>query len=400
MLNRLFVFVLMMVLLPVSWSMAETRGQGDTPESVSPVTAFRSYFDVPPFGTIVVPTIVSVPVEGLSFSRTDFAVLEVETNEYVKPAYITNAKTMSTPVTIIDEARGENLLALSDTDTRTTVQFNVTGDSVETTTLVLTHQEPIVSSALHLTLDRNVNVPDTVSVKAVVNGREQVVLANTRLGGTSVSFPPTTASVWYVTLTHRQLLRLSKVSLQNEAPEVAMSKQVRFLAQPDRTYRVYFDADRSVPVFGRESGTLTRGSSITTSPISPRLIMPNPEYQMVDRDDDGIPDARDNCPAVANSDQVDIDGSRVGDSCEDFDRDGVMNAIDNCVNVPNQDQRDEDGDDIGDACDDTESRLTEKYQFIPWAALGVALITILTMFVIVARRPIAIASQDTPEERQ
>jgi hypothetical protein len=38
--------------------------------------------------------------------------------------------------------------------------------------------------------------------------------------------------------------------------------------------------------------------------------------QPADADADGVPDARDNCPSVANSDQADSDGDGVGDACD------------------------------------------------------------------------------------
>jgi hypothetical protein len=58
-----------------------------------------------------------------------------------------------------------------------------------------------------------------------------------------------------------------------------------------------------------------------------------------DQDGDGVPDATDNCPTVANADQ------------RDFDNDGVGDACDNCPPIPNPDQADGDGDGVGDACD-------------------------------------------------
>lgn len=58
-----------------------------------------------------------------------------------------------------------------------------------------------------------------------------------------------------------------------------------------------------------------------------------------DTDGDGIPDANDNCPAIANLDQHDTDSDGVGDAC------------DNCVSVANPSQTDSDGDGVGDACD-------------------------------------------------
>lgn len=75
-----------------------------------------------------------------------------------------------------------------------------------------------------------------------------------------------------------------------------------------------------------------------------------------DADNDGVDDAIDNCPGVANADQVDTDGDGIGDACEpappaDTDEDGVADDVDNCPTIANPDQLDTDGDGIGDACD-------------------------------------------------
>ena len=48
-----------------------------------------------------------------------------------------------------------------------------------------------------------------------------------------------------------------------------------------------------------------------------------------DRDNDGVDN--DNCPIVANSGQLDINGNDVGDACEnDCDGDSIPNDIDVC----------------------------------------------------------------------
>jgi peptidoglycan/xylan/chitin deacetylase (PgdA/CDA1 family) len=79
-----------------------------------------------------------------------------------------------------------------------------------------------------------------------------------------------------------------------------------------------------------------------------------------DTDNDGVPDAVDNCPNTPNADQADADGDGQGDVCDatpngepDTDNDGVPDAVDNCPNTPNADQADADGDGQGDVCDAT-----------------------------------------------
>jgi hypothetical protein len=81
-----------------------------------------------------------------------------------------------------------------------------------------------------------------------------------------------------------------------------------------------------------------------------------------DRDNDGVPNAGDNCPDGYNPSQADNDDDGVGDICDncvsvsnasqaDGDSDTVGDACDNCPTASNANQEDYDGDDDGDACD-------------------------------------------------
>ncbi len=81
-----------------------------------------------------------------------------------------------------------------------------------------------------------------------------------------------------------------------------------------------------------------------------------------DVDKDGIANAEDNCPTVANPEQGDKDHDRVGDVCDncplaenadqkDADGDKVGDACDNCPTQANPDQKNVDADKLGDACD-------------------------------------------------
>ncbi|MFT4520083.1 MAG: DNA-binding beta-propeller fold protein YncE [Halioglobus sp.] len=75
----------------------------------------------------------------------------------------------------------------------------------------------------------------------------------------------------------------------------------------------------------------------------------------INRDEDGFFDGLDNCPAVANNSQGDVDLDGIGDACDnvvgvDTDIDGIEDSVDNCPTVPNPLQIDTDMNGTGDAC--------------------------------------------------
>jgi hypothetical protein len=72
--------------------------------------------------------------------------------------------------------------------------------------------------------------------------------------------------------------------------------------------------------------------------VAPRQFLTITEPD--DPDGDGIRGRADNCPLIANADQLNADGDARADAC------------DNCPRLPNSDQADREGDGVGDACDD------------------------------------------------
>jgi hypothetical protein len=88
---------------------------------------------------------------------------------------------------------------------------------------------------------------------------------------------------------------------------------------------------------------------------------PNPN-PCPDEDEDGVCDELDNCPSVANGDQLNSDADSLGDACDNCplvsnedqlnsDGDSLGDACDNCDSLDNEDQLNSDGDGHGDSCD-------------------------------------------------
>ena len=118
-------------------------------------------------------------------------------------------------------------------------------------------------------------------------------------------------------------------------------------------YVAGYTTSANFPVAGSPSPFQTGnagGSDAFVAKLSPAASAPPPP----DADGDGVPDATDNCPAVANPDQLDSNGDNIGDACQDQDGDGVLDLADNCPAVLNPLQADFNGNGIGDVCDDSD----------------------------------------------
>src|SRR3989344_275003 len=71
-----------------------------------------------------------------------------------------------------------------------------------------------------------------------------------------------------------------------------------------------------------------------------------------DDDNDTVLDTTDNCSLIANLQQENLDADAQGDICDtDDDNDTALDTADNCPIVANSDQANTDGDSLGNACD-------------------------------------------------
>ena len=351
-----------------------------TPNNIQEITsAYRKYKDIAGFA-ITAPTVVEIPFNE-AVERFEFAVLDTATNSF-QPAFLKQDVNLI-PVRAEASNTPESPMNMLDQNTRTYTDFPLPEEARGETRILLTTEQSITSSSLALVLDNFVALPTEIEIRAVVNGADRIVVARTKMSGGIVRFPATTAARWIITLEYAQPLRIAELRLaQNETIKVH-TRSLRFLAQPDHSYRLYFDPDRFVIPRVGESGNLTDDREVMKL-LSPRTQV-NPTYIPADVDRDGLEDAIDNCVNTPNPDQIDINGNRRGDDCDDFDRDGIINSKDNCPAAPNRYQEDEDGDGIGNVCDTEESRVTERYGWLPWLGVGFAAVVLISLFILTAR---------------
>ena len=350
------------------------------PERPDDVTsAFRNYKDVSANATsFTVPTVVEVSFDSEELQSSSFAVMD-QTDGELEPSLF---KQTTLPVAFTATSNAGNASALVDNNESSFITFDVPGDRAVQTVIRLQAASPVTASALSVWLADHVALPRTIAVRAVENGTEKVVVAEREVEGTTIRFPQARAAEWIIELSHIQPLRISELRLI-EDKATKSSQVVRFLAERGHAYRIFFNPDRQVAIAAGEAGNLSDNDGVRK--ISAGKVQENAAFVPADTDNDGIPDTRDNCVSVTNSEQEDVDANGLGDLCQDFDKDGVANFDDNCENDPNANQRDTDGDGKGDACDGEESRLTESYPWIPWLGILFASAVILALFALTVR---------------
>lgn len=352
-------------------------------KSVSSVaSAYRFYKEINNL-SIIVPTVVEVNFATDFIERFDFAILDKTTNSFEPHYFKQETLTNEVPVSVVTFPNIEGANSMIDKDNRTYADFILPDDIQGETQIILSSPTSITSSKLTILLDNNVALPNSVEIRALVDGQNRIVVANQKMNQQTVLFPQTTSDKWQIIFKYSQPLRISELRLNQDNATKSNNRAVRFLAQPNHSYRIYFDPDRSAEAPVGEAGNLTSAEDVFV--IQSVSSQKNPEYVIADVDNDGVPDNNDNCVSLANPDQKDINGNGRGDICDDFDQDGFINLKDNCPNNPNRDQRDTDSDGIGDVCDNQESRVTERYPWIPWVGIGFAAITLILLLVLTAR---------------
>ena len=346
------------------------------------LSAYRSYKDVNAI-SISAPTVAEVQFLDEFIERFDFAILDKTANSFEPYVFKQETLINEIPVSVSTDPYTDTANQMLDNDVRTYADFPLPNDRVGQTQITLSNTKSITASALTILLDKNVASPNFIEIRAVVNGQNRIVVSNTRINQSTIRFPQTTSNSWTITFTFGQPLRISELRLHQDNANRISTRSIRFLAQPAHSYRIYFDPDRATAPPVGEAGNLAYAKDVFKIPGAPS--QKNPNYSIADVDVDGVPDIRDNCVTIANADQQDVNNNGRGDICDDFDQDGVINSKDNCLNNPNRDQKDIDSDGIGDVCDAEESRITERYTWVPWIGIGFAALVLIILLVVMAR---------------
>lgn len=333
-----------------------------------------------------VPTIVEVPLPSQLNERDQWGTeaLVVDGAGVILPSYIRSwATTTVTPYTVTTEV-GDGALLTDDTR-GSGITFPLPESRTGLATLLITPESETTLSGVTLTFGRNVTPPTHIEIRGRdASARETILLSRTKFTGASVYFIPTKVSELLVYLEYGQPLEVTELRITEENPPMKTLRAVRFLAQPGVPYTLFMNPDSAVSVPYQDESNLMGNTgvrvmtNVTTSENA--LFVPR------DGDGDTVPNVSDNCPLIANPDQLDVDGNRIGDVCDDYDKDGYINDKDNCVSVANADQADTDNDGEGDACDTYENRFTERLPWVPWAGMGLAGLVLVGLFVTVLRQ--------------
>lgn len=344
----------------------------------SKISMFQSYSVLPDL-KIKIPTVVQFSVNASEISG--FAqVYDVTDKKFIPNS--SNVITKKGPIiSSILGKNGANYLSLEDNNNSTFINFYLEAQPVFIT---YNYSEPLTSNSITIVPSENSPLPDSITIRATINGSSVIVVSNLKPNGRTISFPSTNAKSWIIEFNHSQPLRIAEMKFNNII-NVVDKTQIRFLAQPNHLYSVYANSETGGVVANWSSNYDLLGSS-TYIDIGTFSLITNTSFVPLDTDADGVSNKTDNCKDVSNKDQSDEDSNGIGDLCDDYDRDFIQNYKDNCPSTPNSDQLDTDGDLVGDKCDSDESRLTEKYPAIVWGGIIFAFMIFIVLLLIAAKK--------------
>lgn len=376
-----FIIVSVLVLVFLGW--------GSVRASDEVINSYRLNMDIT-VPKLITPTVVELNVANTGLERFGFLVYDKIAKSFQPSLLLNNKKedklnislfefNSDIPVTETTDL-GNNMI---DNNESTYTEFGINNNEIGKIRLVLSGNkgEIITANSLRLLLDTYVALPKTISIK--IGDNLKTVLATTNLSSEIINFPKNSSNKWIIDLTYGQPIRITEIKFGGGDNQIESIK-LRFLAQPGHDYSVYFDPDRRVHIksFTSEMGNLSDNNDVLKVATGP--VRENISYIIADSDGDNVPDIKDNCVSISNTDQVDLNNNGRGDVCDDFDKDGVINSKDNCPDLPNYNQIDTDGDKIGDVCDGVESRITEKYTWLPWLGMIGAALVVIGLFVFTA----------------
>ncbi|MFZ2153780.1 MAG: thrombospondin type 3 repeat-containing protein [Candidatus Moraniibacteriota bacterium] len=315
-----------------------------------------------------IPNVLEVPIE-FENSMLD-SVMVVEQDSLIPQAALVLNKQVikKNNLTATDSMNSDNSSFLTDGEIDNFLDYPAgnLGDA-QSVTIDITANELITTSSLRLYLDKFVSLPKSIEVRAIVSGEEKIILGKKGVTSDQINFPKVSTKNFKITLEYIQPLRIREITINQENANISEKNSVRFLAQPNKKYEIYFNADRYVNSFEGESPNLVDSRDVLV--IKGAVATKNEFYEKSDMDKDGIADEADNCVTIKNPDQEDVNDNGRGDACDDFDRDGVINQKDNCRDITNRDQKDVDLDGVGNACDQKENRILQNQKWLPLALI-------------------------------
>jgi hypothetical protein len=163
----------------------------------NPMEAFRQYKDIKDLD-ILVPTVVEVPIEFFYLERTDFLLIDQNTDIALPYFYKKNIVSNEPYYTLNTIPASASTYKMIDKNSNTYTDFELDSNDQGTVTINLKSNIPITSSAIMAILDNNVAMPNSVEISAVVNGQNKKLLAKTSMSQQTIRFPETMAQDWKI----------------------------------------------------------------------------------------------------------------------------------------------------------------------------------------------------------